>query len=174
MLAASQPGELLEAELFPLSGQGRLRRRDINISNGYAVRIKCDPNDQSPCVWIFYKEDTPGLFALFQSDGGIMNVGFESEDLMIVSFPSGSGRMTVDAEMTNDFGWVAYGLASSPRSDPRASLWFMAVQRVIQPGLQISLRGDIGEADIRRAYAARGLAAADDEIAHMVRQVAPA
>jgi hypothetical protein len=50
-------------------------------------------------------------------------------------------------------------------------LWTLAINQVLQPGLQAPLRNAVTADDIRRAYANAGLSATDDEIARMVRQV---
>lgn len=54
---AAQPGPVLEAELLPLSNQGRLRA----TYNWLYSALNCDPQDTSTFVWVLRKIDDQHL-----------------------------------------------------------------------------------------------------------------
>ncbi|GAB3829220.1 hypothetical protein [Hymenobacter jeollabukensis] len=63
-LQAAQAGPVAEAELLPLSNQGRLR---VTYNWLYSA-LNCDPNDNSTFLWVVYKLDN-GHVALSPKGG---------------------------------------------------------------------------------------------------------
>jgi len=200
-VAAATAGPLLQAELIPLSNQGKLR---INYNWLYSS-LNCNPNDQSTFNWTLNKLDdtyvslspTAGyngmtLYASVRDDinwflqvqapysadwitaaGRDETIEMDSMGQLIVAFKGFNGQyIAVNGQTSNHDGYSGYRLQSLGASDPKTYMWFMAVSQILQPGLQIPLRNTVSEADIRQAYAACGLTPSDADVARMAAQIA--
>ncbi len=53
LMASSPTGPILEAEIVSLAGKGKLR---VTYNWLYSA-LNCDPNDNSPFIWVFTKRD---------------------------------------------------------------------------------------------------------------------
>jgi hypothetical protein len=200
IVAAAANGPLLQAELIPLSNQGKLR---ITYNWLYSS-LNCDPNDSSSFAWTLNKLDnthvslspTAGyagktLYASVRPDlnwfvqvqapnsadwitgvGGDEIIEMDSQGELIVAFKGLNGQhIAINSQMSDHGGHSGYRLQSVGASDPKTYMWFMGVTRILQAGLQIPLRSAVTDADIRQAYEACGLTPSDDDIAQMKKKI---
>ena len=199
-VAAAATGPLLQAELIPLSNQGKLR---INYNWLYSS-LNCNPNDQSTFNWTLNKLDathvslspTAGyagmtLYASVRDDinwflqvqapysadwitavGRDETIAMDAMGELIVAFKGFNGQfIAVNGQASDHDGYSGYRLQSIGASDPKTYMWFMAVSQILQPRLQIPLRTTVTQADIRKAYTACGIAPSDAEVAAIAAQI---
>jgi hypothetical protein len=198
-LATAQAGPLLEAELIPLTNQGKLR---VTYNWLYSA-LNCDPGDDSAFRWRLAKTDdthvslSPAdqyrgmtLYASVRDDwswyvqvqaprsadwiravGRNEILGFESQDLLIASFTGWNQQyVAVDPGLSPHDGHSGYRLRSVGTSNPKARLWFLAVTSVLQAGLNVRLARELSEDDLRASLSARGVTATSAEIAAILRR----
>lgn len=202
--AAADPGPVLQGQLYPLNNQGRLRiyynwlYSALNCDPGNTsdfywtinklddTHVSLSPRDGYNGMtlyasvrpdWSYQVEvQAPGSADWIQAVGGDEILGFETQDLMTVSFTGLNGQyIALDGQPTehqdsNGNDHTGYLLHSAGTSDPRARLFFLGVNAVLQPRLQVALQGSLTADDIRRSYVQNGLQAGDDDIARMLRQ----
>jgi hypothetical protein len=201
MLIGSIGGPILEAELFPLSGQGRLR---VTYHWMYSA-LNCDPRDESRFVWTLmgfsngqvaltprHAFEGRTLFASVRDDWNwyvqvqaprsahwitqpLRNerLEIEGQDLLMISLRGFNGQhIAVDAEPSRHGNHAGHRLRSLGAASIQSRMWFLGIERVLQPGLQVTMREQVTDADIRRRLGVAGVAAADDEIRRLTAQVA--
>lgn len=200
LLMKAQNGPLLEAELLPLTGQGKLR---ITYNWLYSA-LNCDPSDHSPFVWSLSKLDATHvslsprdpyagmkLYASVRDDwswyvevqaphsadwitgvGGDETLALETNDLMMIALKGFNGQfIAVDQQISYHDDHAGFRLRSVGADNVQARLWFLSIARRLQPCLGVKLRSEINEADIARAYAAAGLSPQSEEIDRMLKHL---
>jgi hypothetical protein len=190
MLIGSIGGPILEAELFPLSGQGRLR---VTYHWMYSA-LNCDPRDESRFVWTLmgFSNGQVALTprhafegrTLFASPGapfrpldhpaapqraaGDRRTGFADDLAAGIQRPAHRGGCRTVPPWQS----CRHRLRSLGAASIQSRMWFLGIERVLQPGLQVTMREQVTDADIRRRLGVAGVAAADDEIRRLTAQVA--
>lgn len=199
-IAAATTGPLLQTELIPLSNQGKLRINynwlysslncnpsdlstfswtlnkldDTHVSlsptAGYAgmtlyASVRDDIN------W-FLQVQAPYSADWITAVGRDETIEMDSMGELITAFKGFNGQyIAINSQTSDHDGYCGYRLQSVGASDPKTYMWFMAVNQILQPGLQIPLRNAVTQADIRQAYAACGLIPSDQDIAQMAAQI---
>jgi hypothetical protein len=93
--------------------------------------------------------------------------------LLIVSLKGWNGQyVAVDADLSTHvdaFGKMhsGYRLRSIGTGDQKARSWFLGVNRSLQANVQLPLRHDLKQEDIRRELLAAGLAAEDEDVSRL-------
>jgi hypothetical protein len=161
---AAQAGPVLEAELLPLSNQGRLR---VTYNWLYSA-LNCTPDDASPFVWVLRKIDAQHcslspkdgyqgrtLYASVRDDLGyrvqvqapysadwITAVGrdevlsFAPADLFMQFFGFNGQPLTVAASpITHDGHTGCQVVSTGPAALSRANTWLVRPLTLLQPGL---------------------------------------
>lgn len=185
--AAAAPGAVLEGELVPVVGRGKVR---VTYDWLYSA-LNCDPADASPFGWVIYKTGRDAvalsprvpyrglrLYASVRPDwfdfvqvqaphsadwitavGADEAVRMSELGFLTVNLRGRNGRyLAVDAAPTRHHGHAGYKLQSTATSPGPATNMFVAVTRVLQRGLAVPLAASLDQAVIRAALAARGAA----------------
>jgi hypothetical protein len=196
-VARATPGPLLTTTLVPLTHQGNLRI----TYNWLFSALNCDPNDGSSFLWVINKLDdthvalspatgplyasvrddndwfvqvqTPGWSSWIMGAGRNETVRMQPQGLNIVQFQGfNQQNIAVNAQITSSGDHSGYRVQSIGPSNPQATLWFMGVSKLLQPGLQVRLASEMTPDHIRQAYASCDLAVSDDEVARMMKAIA--
>lgn len=185
-LAAAETGPLLEAELLPLSGQGRLRA----TYNWFGSALNCDPEDNQPFPWLLRRLEGGGvglspampyagmtLFASLRDDaeghvqlqrpddahwirtaGARESFRLHSEDLLVISLGAGAGRkLAVEPRACRQGPHAGYRLRATADAEPAANLWLLATRRCLQPGLPVMPAAALSSGRLMAACARAGL-----------------
>lgn len=200
LVATASTGPLLQTELIPLSNQGKLRvaynwlYSSLNCNPGDSstfnwtlnkldnthVSLSPSAGYNGMTIYASVRDDINWLLqvqAPYSADwitavGGDETIEMDSMGELIVAFKGFNGQyIAINGQTSNHDGYSGYRLQSLGGSDPKTYMWFMAVSQILQPGLQIPLRGAVTAADIRQAYAACGLTPSDDDLAQMAKQI---
>lgn len=200
LLTVAQDGPLMEAEILPLTGQGKLR---VTYDWLYSA-LNCDPSDSSSFVWRISRVDAEHialsprdphqgmtLYASVRDDwdwyvevqaahsadwiraiGRDETIGFETKDLLIVALKGFNDQyIAVDSQISDHAPHAGFRLRSAGTENPKARLWFLAVRATLQPGFTAPLSTQLTEADVARAYAAAGIAPESNEITQLLKQL---
>jgi hypothetical protein len=99
-------------------------------------------------------------------------IRMQSHGLNIVQFQGFNGQnIAVNTQITSDRYHSGYRMQSTGSSNPQASLFFMGVTKLLQPGLQVRLASEMTPDDIRQAYASCDLTASDDDVGRMMKAI---
>lgn len=166
VLAAAAPGALLEAELIPLSNQGKVR---VTYNWQYSA-LNCDPADGSTFAWTLTKLGattvalSPSvpyggktLFASVRDDWGWFvqtqaphsadwivaprgdeAIRMQTYGALIVSFTGFNGQaIAVNSALTNDGVHSGFRLQSTDSPNRQAQMFFLGVTQLLQPGFRL-------------------------------------
>lgn len=179
-------GRLLDVELLPLDGSGKLRAGPWGWENTAPDHwtelpgsVFCDPTDSSPFVWALAKVDATHVTLTPPAHGpnGLGPAGLTmvsgSNELVIGSVddqpPLG---LTSYGMLTASFTWLDQTVQvrpldgdphprlvyDQPGADPAPRIFFLAVQGLLQPQLQVPLAPDLTPQHIEAEVAACGIA----------------
>lgn len=184
-LAAASAGQVLEAQLFPLSGVGALR---VTYNWLYSA-LNCDPSDGSTFTWTVIKlqdnivcltpkqpYDGKAVFASVRPDwsyyvqvqaphsadwitavGGDERLVLDELGFMTITLRGVNAQyLAVNGAPTQHDDHTGYKLQSNASAAGSAASFFVAVTRSLQAGLGVPLIGDLQAADVAAACAAGG------------------
>jgi hypothetical protein len=196
-LREAADGPLLEAEITPLTNQGRLR---ITYNWLYSA-LNCDSNDTSPFLWTLSKLDethvtlspkdgfagmqlyasvrddwswyvqvqAPGSADWITAVGRDETLTLDGGPLLVVGLQGFNDQyLAVDPELSVHDGHSGYRVRSVGSENPQARLWFLGVSTVLQEGFAIPTRGELTELTIREALRASGLDPSDEDVRRLL------
>jgi hypothetical protein len=174
VLESAAVGDVLQAELVPLTNQGKLR---VTYNWQYSA-LNCDPNDGSTFEWTLNKVNattvtlSPSaqyagmtLFASVRDDWswfvqtqapysadwitqaqGDEMIGLQAFSTLIVSFTGFNGQyIAVNSQLTDDGQHAGYRLQSSNPSTSQPRMFFLGPTQLLQSGIELPLASTLDE-----------------------------
>jgi hypothetical protein len=193
LLDQAQAGPALAAELIPLDGRGKLRvtynwlysalNCDPNDNSSFVwnitklddTHVSLSPRDQYNGMtlyasvrpdWSFYVQvQAPFSADWIRAVGGDEVLGMSSQGMLVAGFTGLNGSaLAVDPATSNHDGHDAYRVRSVGSADPQSRLWFLGVQQVLQPRLEMAYAAELNATEISAALDTAGVAASEKTV----------
>lgn len=167
LLLAANTGPFMEAEIFTLTNNGKVRV----TCNWLYSSLNCDPKDTSSFIWSFSKIDdntislspvnsciSKTIYASVRDDidyylqvqapysadwitavGRDEKIGFKMHDLSIAQLTGFNGKyITLDSSQSNHGGHAGYRLRSIGDNYNESAQWYISIKSSLQDGINFS------------------------------------